>query len=184
MHTQHSNTGFSINMARFVVPSNEAELENGKLKLGLTTKVYMPIFVDCSYSLGYIFGAFLSCGIANLSDYKKSTRGIVMFRPKPDFPGDLDKVNKYIKDTFNVEGSRRKDGLYVYNVAMTRMFKEFGIRKGRHLPSQYHTSHTEFNKGIKEGLDDFGGIVPDERPIAKKRIVSKYILDLYKSISN
>lgn len=171
-------------MARFVVPSNEVQLENGKLKLGLTTKVLMPIFIDSDYSLGYIFGAFLSCGIANLSDYKKSTRGIVMFRPKPDFPGNLGKLKEYTKSKFNLESSIRVDGLYVYNVAMTRMFKEFGIRTGRHLPDKYKTIHKGFNKGLVDAIEDFGGIIPDERPISKKRIVSRHVLELYNHLKN
>ncbi len=171
-------------MARFVVPSNEAQLENGKLKLGLTTKTIMPIFIDCDYSLGYIFGAFLSCGIANLSDYKKSTRGIVMFRPKPDFPGDIERLKEYSKTLFNVNAGVRPDGLYLYNVALTRMFKEFGIRTGRHLPDKYRTSHEGFNTGLIESIEEYGGLAPDERPISKKRIVSRYVLDLYNNLKN
>lgn len=176
--------GFTLNMAHFVVPSNEVQLEQGKLKLGLTRKVVMPIFIDCSYGLGYIFGAFLSCGIANLSDYRRSTRGITMLRPKPDYPGDLEKLKFHVHSIFNVHPTYRPDGLYVYNVAITRMFKEFGIQKGRHLPDKYRVTHQEFNQGLIDGIEEYGGIYEDTRDISRKRVVSRYVTELYNALIN
>lgn len=171
-------------MGAFVDPSN-ATLVGETIEIGLTKKVRIPIFVPSDYRLGYIFGAFLSCGIANLTDYKKSTRGITIFRPKRGYQYNFDKLQKYIKEVFLLNSSLRgTDGLYVYNIPMTRMFRQFGIRKGRHLPKKYRVNNLEFNRGIIDGIDDFHGIAPDlyNEKTYKKRIVTPYVKELYEEI--
>jgi len=171
--------GFTINMGVFVSPEN-VEIDGKNVRMGVTKKTSIPLFVDSDYNLGYIFGSFLACGIANLTDYRKSTRGITIFRAKPGLPHDFSKLKKVILEVFNLKARENENSLYVYNVPLTKLFYEFGIRKGRHLPEKYFVSHEGFNSGLLDGLEDFHALEEDPRT---KRVVSLYVKKLYDKLT-
>jgi len=175
--------GFSLNMGAFTHPKL-TELKNGKLVTGLTRKVELPVFIKSDYRLGYIFGAFLSCGIANLTDYKKSTRGITIFKPKIGYPHTYEKLEKYFKEVFNLKCSHRDRHLYIYNVAVTKLLKEFGVKQGKHLPQKYRVNNDDYNQGLIDGMDDFHALAPDvytNSPYKRRR--SKFVEELYNELT-
>jgi len=175
--------GFSLNMGAFTHPKL-TELKNGKLVTGLTKKVELPVFIKSDYPLGYIFGAFLSCGIANLTDHKKSTRGITIFKPKVGYPYNYDKLEKYFKKVFNLNCSHRDRHLYIYNVAVTKLLKEFGVKQGKHLPQKYRVNNDDYNQGLIDGMDDFHALSPDVYTNSPyKRRLSKFVLELYNELT-
>lgn len=177
--------GFTLNMGVFVDPAT-AKLVNNKIEIGVTKKVKIPIFINSDYRLGYVFGAFLACGIANLTSYKKSARGITIFRSKQGYNYDFSVLKKYIKELFDLNSSIREQSLYVYNVPLTRLFKQFGVRRGRHLPKKYHVDNKEFNSGLLDGLEQFHGLSPDiyNDNTYKKRIITPYVKELYEQLKN
>jgi hypothetical protein len=175
-------SGFSLNMGAFISPRHTS-IEEGKLELGVTQKVRIPIFIRSDYRLGYLFGAFLSCGIANLTDYKKSRRGITVFKPKIGYKYNYDKLESYFKEVFNLKPRIKDRFLYVYNVPVTKMFKEFGIKKGRHLPKKYRVNNNDFNSGILDGLHDFHAFEPDDKHVSwNKKVIIFFLKELYKEL--
>jgi len=166
-------------MGAFVHPKL-TELKNGKLVTGLTKKVCLPVFVDSTYCLGYIFGSFLACGVANLTDYKKSTRGITIFKPKVGYEYDYEKLSNCIYEVFGLKTSVRDRFLYVYSVALTKLLKEFGVNKGKHLPKKYYVNHEEYNDGLLNGMQDFHVDSPDIYTSSTyKRPTSKFVTELF-----
>lgn len=167
--------GFTINMAHYVKRAKEVKngfINNGDAKL--------KIYVDSTYGLGYFFGAFLSKGVSNLSNY----RGQVMFRLTDEDPTTL---YESIEDSFNIAPRFRTIDygyeMIVYSKPIARLVNEFGSGEARHLPNKYLVNNTKYLLGVQEGLSDFEGHLEDTRDIINPRKFSPSLLKLWKSLS-
>ena len=174
-YTLINSPGFTLNMAHYVLRAREVKggfIFNGNSQL--------KVYVDSDYSLGYVFGAYLSVGIANLSNH----RGQVVFRtPDRDRKREVN-LKEAVKKAFNLNTSVRPLGnerveAIVYCKPLTKMLSEFGMGVSMSLPKRYLVSHDGYLKGILDGLEDFKGYEQDVRPVLKRRQFSVRVYTLY-----
>jgi len=161
-------------MAHFV---KRAEKVSGKFIVNGDS--WLRIYVDSTYELGYVFGAFLSKGVSNLSNY----RGQVSFRLTEE---DCTTLYESVEEAFNVATRFRvtETGFEanIYSKPIARLLWEFGHGEARKLPEKYLVNNRKYLRGIKEGIEYFGGNIPDDRATLKTRKFSPHLFTLYKEL--
>lgn len=175
-YTLLTSPGFTINMSHYVLRAQD--VRDGFIVNGNS---HLRIYVDSDANLGYVFGAYLSVGIANLSNH----RGQVIFRTSERVASRELRLKTSFKDAFNLETSFRdlENGrveAIVYCKPLAKMLSEFGSGVNMTLPKGYLVSNDDYLMGILDGLEDFKGYEQDTRPVLKRRQFSVGVYNLYK----
>ena len=174
----NSNKGFTINMSHYV--KQVSEIKDGFIINGNSM---LRIYVDSTYNLGYFFGASVSRAVVNLSNY----RGQVFFRMYDS--EDSTKLFSAVEDSFNVTPRIRKINseryeMIVYSKPIAKLLKEFGKGQDRMVPSKYLVENEEYLNGLRDGIYDFQGHIPDNREVLKRREFSPGIEVLYEVLTD
>lgn len=174
-YTLLTSPGFTLNMAHYVLRAQEIKdgiILNGNSRLKL--------YVDSTHALGYVFGAYLSVGISNLSNH----RGQVVFRMDEKEGSRNTRLYGAAKEAFNIETKFRdlensRVEAIMYCKPLAKLLREFDTGVKKHLPQKYLVSNADYLDGVLKGLSDFRGHVQDMRPVLKKRPFSLYVYTLY-----
>lgn len=170
--------GFTVNMAHYSRHPTEVRGRN----YIVNNKTYLRVYVDSTYELGYVFGAFLSVGISDIPKHS-SYMGQVCFYTNED----VDKLVAAIKESFNLDAKvyqkpNNRKVVAVHSKPLARFFAEFGKKEQRSLPDKYLVNNAEYLHGILDGIQDFKGHIPDSRNVLNPRKLSQATQDLYYSI--
>lgn len=171
------NKGFTLNMAHYV--KQVRSIKDGFIINGDS---HLRIDVDSTYELGYFFGASISRAVINLSNY----RGQVFFRMYNH--EDSTKLYESVEEAFNIAPRFRQLNetryeMVVYSKPIATLVSEFGVGADREFPAKYLVNNKRYLKGIKEGIEDFQGNIPDDREVLKRREFSPYVERLYNTLS-
>lgn len=178
-------SGFTLNMSKYV---QRGRLKGRFIVTGKDTRMYP--YVHSDYSLGYIFGAFLSVGNANLSTYNNSKRGMVIWYTTYQYEdAPVQKLINSVKEAFylDVKWRRQKRSsthqLICYSKPLAELFTEFGKNGEKSLPDKYLVNNEDFLKGLYDGLLEFHGYRPDTRSITNKRRFNDENATLFSSLA-
>lgn len=172
-----ANKGFTLNMAHYVKQVHR--IKDGFIING---ESHLRINVDSTYELGYFFGASISRSVVNLSSY----RGQVFFRMYNE--EDATKLYESVEESFNIAPRFRKLNesryeMIIYSKPIANLVSEFGVGKHRMIPYKYLVDNKRYLSGIKDGIEDFQGHLPDERETLKRREFSPHVERLYTTLS-
>lgn len=172
-----ASRGFTLNMAHYV--KQVRTIKDGFLING---ESHLRINVDSTYELGYFFGASISRSVVNLSNY----RGQVFFRMYND--EDATKLYESVEEAFNIAPKFRQLNEYryemvIYSKPIANLVSEFGVGSVRMIPDRYLVDNKRYLQGIRDGIEDFQGNIPDERETLKRREFSPDIERLYTTLS-
>ena len=118
--------------------------------------------IRASYSLGYVFGAFLGDGDAFLNTNGRSQIGRVAWSFGPDEGEVTAKLAAAVEEVTGVRPAikgGRVTSVYLFSLQWARLFAQFGKRHEKHLPSEYMCHDPRFLRGLLDGLVDSDGHV-------------------------
>ena len=122
-----------------------------------------------SYGLGYLFGAFLGDGCAQIVRSARKVNDKILRNTSGDTAWHFgkeeveiaQKVKKFLKEVFNFDAkiieTKNMQKVHNRNNSLSRMFLEFGKRDNKHLPKKYLCKDVNYLKGIYDGLVDSDG---------------------------
>lgn len=116
-------------------------------------------YLEDSYELGYLFGAFLGDGCSLLYDHNNSGR--VQFYLGLNEMHIVEKIRYSIKESWGADCKIkiRKNIILLtcWSRALAKFFSDFGKLGEKHLPREYWCDNEEYLLGIYEGLVDTDG---------------------------
>src|SRR5579872_4216205 len=118
------------------------------------------VTIDDSYSLGYMFGAFLGDGDAQIAWNGRSETGRVAWSFGPDEEEIAHTLCGAVEMATGVRPKVKRGRLirvYLYSLQWARLLSTFGKREGKHLPARFMCGDPVYLKGLYDGLIDSDG---------------------------
>jgi hypothetical protein len=170
--------------------SQRFKIDGEYLVTGINKKMWR--YVDFTFALGYVIGAYLSVGTVNISEYKNSRRGMVFWYVPQSLKLNIERLKEKLKLSFNLDLVIREQvssstlQVVCYSKPLAEFFSFLGKKSGRKsLPSElFNPTSRDYMKGILAGIEDFEGHLPDTRNVLNKRFLNIAVIELYNSLKN
>ena len=137
--------------------------------------------VGPSYSLGYMFGAFLGDGDAFLNTNGRSEIGRVAWTFGPEEEEIAQTLCGAVELATGVRPTVKRDRIirvYLYSLQWARLFDLFGKRDAKHLPQRFMCSDAVYLKGLYDGLIDSDGFFAADGRVCFKN-TSRRLVELF-----